>query len=363
MRAAIIGGGVIANAHAEALRSNGIELAAIITSNNETARIFAERWHVPHYGDDISVLYRLGIDSVHVCTPPRVHSSQVNELLNHNMHILCEKPLSVDVEDARLLAERACTSEYITALGLNVRYAPPITRMRNIVRSRDFGDILLIHGSYLQQFGLIPTPYSWRFNKTLAGKMRAVTEIGTHWFDLIQYLTGLHIMRVSAIFHTPSPQRYEVDAMLHKEETSSDSKAIWVQSEDTALIHLQFDNNSVGSLTLSQISQGRINRLCIEISGEQQSSWWNSEDATQLNWADRNGIHRELFPFGNNGFNDSIRQLVHDYYKSISEGKNSNTERLPNFKDGLQLALICEGVYKSAENNGAWIDIERASNL
>ena len=151
--------------------------------------------------------------------------------------------------------------------------------------------------------------------------------------------------------------------MLHKEETSSDSKAIWVQSEDTALIHLQFDNNSVGSLTLSQISQGRINRLCIEISGEQQSSWWNSEDATQLNWADRNGIHRELFPFGNNGFNDSIRQLVHDYYKSISEGKNSNTERLPNFKDGLQLALICEGVYKSAENNGAWIDIERASNL
>lgn len=362
MKAAIIGAGMIAQAHAEALRSNAIELEAVITSRKESARAFAERWNIPFHSDDLSLIHQLSIDSVHVCTPPLLHASSIRELLQHKKHVLCEKPLSTDVEEARELAMLANTSQQTTALGLNVRYAPTIDRMRSILHSEEFGDVVLIHGSYLQQFGLLPTQYSWRFNETFAGKTRATTEIGTHWLDLVQYLTGMRITRVSALFNTPSPIRYELGSLLHKEPPSHHAKRVQVTSEDVALVHFQLENHSFGSLVLSQVSAGRVNHLNVEISGEHQSLWWNSENYTQFNWGDREqGIHRELFPFGNNGFNDSVRHLVRDFYQTIENGGNGRPEKLPDFDDGLRLAILCEAIYQSAQQEGAWINVEEPS--
>lgn len=355
MKAAIIGTGNIANSHAEALRSSGIELVAAVDIHPENAETFAKRWNVPDFGTDPSILFKKDIDSVHICTPPTLHYEMAKQLIEHGKHVLCEKPLCLDENQAYQLAEKADRSKVITAVGLNVRYSPAIIRAKEIIQSDDFGSIHYVRGCYLQQFGILPSPHSWRFNKILAGEMRAITEIGTHWLDLVQHLSGSRIKRVSAIIDTVHPTRFVENGLMYEAPISNSSQQIKVDSEDIAMIHLQLSNGSFGSVILSQVSHGRVNHLEIEITGDKKSLWWNSEIPTELYSATKaNGIVKEIFAFGNNGFIDSIRNLVRDYYMTIANGKRNSDSNLPTFFEGAYLSAVCNAIYKSAVKGGVW---------
>lgn len=357
MKAGIWGAGNIANAHAEALRSSGVELAAVTAHNLETAKEFAERWRVPVYGTDPAIFEDEEIKSVHICTPPALRFSLIENLLKNNKHVLCEKPLSIDSDEAYELKKLAENSNLVTAVDLNVRYMSSSQKAKELLETADYGPIKLMHGTYLQQFEVLPTPYSWRHQAELAGRMHAVTEIGTHWLDLAQYLSSRKITRVNAIFSLSDP-RYVKDGLMHSSPQGDDSVEVDLQAEEIALVHIQFSDGSLGALTLSQISSGRMNHLEMEITGTKGNIWWDSTNPTLLyNATKEGGVIRECVPFGNNGFNDSIRKLIQDFYSAIENRDRPRPAALPTFADAAYLCAICDAIYQSAMKGGVWLDV------
>lgn len=359
MKAAILGSGNIANAHAEALRSSGVELAAVVSNRLESAESFSKKWNVPVFDNDLAILLKNDIQSVHICTPPNHHYTIAKQLIENGKHVLCEKPLCLNDDEAYDLVRLARSSHVVTALGLNVRYMPAVEKAKKTIQSQEFGAVRLVHGSYLQQFGILPVPYSWRFKQDSDVKMRTVTEIGTHWLDLVQYLCEMRITRVSALFDFVNPIRFVDEGITHGAPIGKDSMKIEIQTEDIALLQFQFSNGSFGSVILSQVSAGRENHLEIEIVGAGKSLWWDAETPNVLSVATKNGgISKEIFPFGNNGFNDSIRMLVQDFYTTIHMGQNSRPSNLPDFDDGAYLCKLCNAVYQSAASDGAWQTVD-----
>ena len=214
MKAAIIGGGFAGRVHAGALRSIGVEPYLIITTREETAKRFAEEMGIPNYrGADqggIEAAFAPEIDAVHVCTPPTSHAAIVEELLKHGKNVLCEKPVALDMEEARALmraekefagagnaADAAATARPVCALTYNVRFHLACQRAKELIQSGVFGRPILIHGNYMQEFHAFPAPYDWRYDPEIGGKMRAITEIGSHWIDLAQYISGKKVTAVS----------------------------------------------------------------------------------------------------------------------------------------------------------------------
>lgn len=349
-KAAILGSGWIAELHAKALHEAGIELWAIVSSRKERARAFAEKWNVPNYSTDFSLLYFPEIDCVHICTPPSRHGKAVRELLCRGKHILCEKPLSLDAKEAEELAFLAEEKGLLCAVGFNLRFYPACLKARELVRQKEFGRILLVHGSYLQEFGAEPAAYSWRYQDPL----HAVSEIGSHWLDLAQFISGEKIIGLNALFDRFQPVRFQKDGMIYL-RPEQDRSPIHVFSEDAAMLSLRFENGAIGSVALSELSHGRTNRLSIEITGEHQSLWWNSEDPQRLYLA-RKGERPESF-FLDGSFDQTFVSEFQSFYRDIGRGCASEAALYADFRDGTHNALLCTAAQKSADENATWMEV------
>lgn len=282
MRIAIVGCGNIANLHAGILKQMGEELILAIDYKEAIAKKFAENWDMPHYTTELSEIMTLDIDCVHICTPPTKHYEQIKFALENNKHVICEKPMCLNPVETRELMDLAKDKGLITAINFNVRFHQGCQEMQKQIASPLFGKPLLIHGRYLQAFHIMPTEYSWRYQEQLSGPMRATTEIGSHWIDLVRFLTGLEITDVSAQFANFHPTRYVSDSLMYKEATS-DSMLVTVKSEDAATVTFRFSNGAFGNLLLSEVSHGRHNSLSIEVTSDENSIWWDSEYPYQVN--------------------------------------------------------------------------------
>lgn len=333
MKTGIWGAGNIAHTHAEALKASGIAIGAVVDVSEEKARAFAEAYGIEAWGNDPALLLKEDITTVHVCTPPNLHYEMVSLLLDHKKNVLCEKPLCFDDREAEELEKKAREQGVHCAINLNVRFHMAWQKARKLVMSQDFGRVNLIHGSYLQEFNAFPAPLDWRYNTALAGQMRAVTEIGTHWLDIAQYISGLRITSLSASFGRLYPKRYvEGQNMFPDSDDGRRTEKIEVSSEDAACVSLKFENGAIGALLLSEVSQGKINRLSLEVTGEKKNLWWNSEDNNILNTAKKGeGVHSEIFGFGN-GFMDT-------------------------FREGMNVVKLCNAMLKSADSEGRWVDV------
>ena len=357
MQAAILGAGFIANLHAQALRTLNIKIKCIIDKNYNSAKEFAEKWSISEYGDDFKLLLSADIDCVHICTPPVFHFDTILQLIENGKNIICEKPLCLDSEQALYLAEAAEKSGSVCAASFNVRYHTANQYAKKLIASGDFGPIYLIHGSYLQEFHTLPTPMGWRYDTKLSGSMRAVTEIGSHWFDLAQYLSGKKITAVSANFGKFNPNRFLNDNIMYKDKPSENSSPITVSTEDAASISLRFEDGAIGNVLLSEVSHGRKNRLSIEITGYDKSLWWNSESSDRLHIAEKGGrSFEELFAF-ENGFAETFKKMFEAVYGEISSGLTA-VQGYPSFRDAARNVLICNAVYASASSDSKWVDIE-----
>lgn len=357
MRVAIVGCGNIANSHASALRNQKQTLALCVGRTLDKAEAFAKQWDVEKFSDRFEDALQADIDCIHICTPPTLHYMMAKKAMEAGKHVVCEKPLCLDSAQAKELWELSRKANTLAAVNYNVRYHDACQKARKIVRSEDFGKQLLIHGSYMQQFSLLPCDYMWRYIPEVGGKMRCVTEIGSHWFDLIRFITGLEITSVSADFGKFFPNRFLKDGMMYEEPVEG-STPLKVDSEDTATIMLRFSNGAKGVLLLSQLSHGRCNRVAFEISSARKSIWWNSEDPLKLNTANiATGINTNVNAFAG-GFPDTHASFFEQIYKALSAGEVLNSEKIPNFYDGYQNAAICEAVYESATNNSTWKDVK-----
>lgn len=358
MKAAIWGAGNIAHTHAEALQAVGVELAAVVDVTTEKARDFAQRWNVPVYGDDPTVLLTEDIDVVHVCTPPNLHFEMVSLLLKNKKHVLCEKPLCFENGQADELVRMAKENGCICAINFNVRFHMACQKAKNVVGDPSFGPVMLIHGNYLQEFNAFPAPLDWRYNPILAGRMRAVTEIGSHWTDIAQYISGRKIEAVSALFGRFNPTRMLDDNMMYPVGKHEGGEKIDVISEDAACINLKFSDGAIGTVTLSEISQGRINRITLEVTGENENLWWNSEDNNMLHTARKGGgVNTEVFGFGN-GFADTFRTLVSHYYAAVETGTVPEAPVYPDFSEGALIVKICNAILESADADGRWTAVK-----
>jgi predicted dehydrogenase len=365
MRCAIVGTGLIARTHAETLLAAGHRIACVVNPKLERARAFAREFGAERAAAEIGEALGPDADSVHICTPPALHYEEAKAALGAGKHLVCEKPLCLDPAQARELAALASSRGLVAAVVFNQRFHEACVRARALIAEGAIGEILLVRGSYLQEFHALPAPASWRYDPELAGPMRATTEIGSHWIDLARCWTGLEIEAVSATFGNFTPERRVAGGFMRSPSASAAGEPVAVGSEDAASISLRFSNGALGSLILSEVSHGRVNDLSLEVTGSEASLWWDSEEPYRLHRARKgSGVITETLAFGG-GFSDSFASLFGAVYRDIERAARGEPlgraePPYPDLGDGAANAAVCAAILESSGGGSAWVRVPAA---
>lgn len=382
IKVGIIGTGFIGPAHIEALRRLGyVDVVALADINEEVAKEKAELLYVEkYYGDYRNLLEDKEIQVVHICTPNYLHYQIAKEALLIGKHVICEKPLAMNSQEGEELIRIAKENNLVNAVHFNLRFYPLMHHLKKMIERGELGKIFAVNGSYQQDWLLYETDFNWRLLPEFGGKSRAVADIGSHWLDLIEFVTGLKVVEVFADFATFHPIRKKplkpVETYAGKLMNSDDYEDIEIKTEDYATVLLKFDNGAHGSMTVNQVAAGRKNRLYFEIYGSKKGVSWNSERPNELWIGRRDGSNeilmkdpslldsyaREIisYPGGHNeGFPDTIKQLFGKVYKYIlREGyKKGEVPDFPTFEDGQREIILCEAILESAYND-KWVKIK-----
>jgi predicted dehydrogenase len=375
----VAGTGFIGPAHIEGLRRNGIQVLALAERTAEKAESKAAELGIPRlYGSLDEMLADPDIDVVHLATPNYLHYPHARAALLAGKHVVCEKPLAMTSAEAAELVELAAEKRLVNAVNFNIRMYPLAQQARSMVQSGELGDLFILQGSYLQDWLLLPTDWNWRLEPGLGGTLRAVGDIGSHWLDLLTFITGLHVEEVYADFKTFHPIRKKparpVETYTGKILAPEDYVDQPINTEDYATILLHFENEVRGVLTVSQVSSGRKNRLFYEISGSKSSLAWDSERPNELWIGQRTGPNQTLlkdpsllspearavtsYPGGHNeGFPDTFKQLYAKVYNFILAGDFSKTPDFPTFEDGHYEMQLAEAIERSAREK-AWVNVK-----
>jgi predicted dehydrogenase len=380
---AIIGSGFMGAAHIDALRRvPGVNVAAISSIDRPRAAELARHFAIPHVFDDWrDLLQRPEIAAVHNCTPNNLHFEVNRALLEAGKHVLSEKPLTMTSDESAELVRLARDKGVVTAINFNYRGYPLIQQARGIVERGELGKVHLVHGHYLQDWLLYDTDYNWRLESGISGTSRAIADIGSHWFDLIQFVTGAKIKRVFAhlytVHQTRKKPKFEIETYKGKELGAIDDyDEVPIDTEDGGFVLLEFDNGIRGNLTVSQVSAGRKNRQWFEVDGSRSAICWNQEDPNNLWIGHRDKANEVLikdpslldpvartfahYPGGHpEGYPDGPRNLFRNLYRYIQEGKRPGQDaaNFPTFEDGHWEVRIVEAVLRSNERQ-AWVDVD-----
>ena len=249
------------------------------------------------YGDYQQLLADPEIQVVHNCTPNHLHFGVNRDILAAKKHVVSEKPLAMNSTESRELVRLAQQAGVVHAIDFNYRYMPLVQQARAMCQRGDVGRVLAIHGSYLQDWLFKETDWNWRLVPELSGDSRAVADVGSHWCDLIQFVTGLKIVRVMADLVTIHPVRkrpkVEVETYAGKVLTPEQLEDVKIGTEDYASVLLEFDSGAHGVLTVNQCAAGRKNRLYYEIDGANCGLAWDQETPNEL-WIGRRDGPNEL---------------------------------------------------------------------
>ena len=379
IKVGVIGTGFIGPAHIEALRRLGtIDVVGLAECSEDVARAKAEALGIErYYGDYRELLKQDEILSVHICSPNYLHYEMAKAALEAGKHVICEKPLAISAAEAEELVELAEQKGLVNVVNFNIRYYPLMRQLRLMVDKGDVGDILAVQGSYLQDWLFHPTDYNWRLEPEQSGQSRAIADIGSHWMDLIEYVTGLKIREVCADFATFHKIRKKplkpVETYAGKVLKPEDYEDVAINTEDYATVLFRFENDGRGVMTVNQVAAGRKNRLSFEIDGSKQAVAWESEAPNQIWIGQRDGnneikmrdpslVYPECvnlidYPGGHNeGFPDTFKQLFKEVYGRIA-GTKSGPVSYPTFRDGLRELLLCEKIMQSNQKM-AWVKVE-----
>ena len=379
IRTAIFGTGFMGRGHLEALRRvEHVEVAAIAGRNTVAARQLGSAFNVPRLSPE-AVLSDRTIQAVHLCTPNALHFSQAKAALLAGKHVLCEKPLAISAAEALELVELAAKRDLRNAVCHNLRCYPMVQQMRAMRDAGSLGEILVVQGAYSQDWLLYDTDWNWRVDSAAGGPSRCMADVGSHWFDIAEHLTGLRVTALCAdlqTFHKIRKQpRGPVETFANKLASESDTIDTPVDTEDMGAVIFRM-GRARGSMTASQVSAGRKNRLSIEIYGSKAGVAWDQERPDELwighrdsancivvkdpsllkpaarAYADLPGGHSE-------GYDDTFKQLFRRFYASIAD---ANAPRdYPQFTDGLRQLVILEAELASSRTR-AWIDLPATEN-
>jgi predicted dehydrogenase len=382
IKAAVIGTGFIGPAHVEALRRiGGVEVVAVASSDLARAKALAERYAIPKaYSGWKAVIADNEIQVVHNCTPNNLHFEINKAAILAGKHIVSEKPLTMNSKESAELVRLAATHGVVNAINFNYRFYPLIQHARAMVGKGELGEIYLVHGHYLQDWLYSDTDYNWRLETEISGASRAVADIGSHWCDLVQFITGLKIKSVFAdlvtIHKTRKKPKKVVETFKGKEEAvAQDYEEKSIKTEDAGIVMLQFDNGARGVFTVSQVSAGRKNREWFEVDGSKKAITWDQEEPNQL-WVGYREHPNEIiikdpslldetarkyahYPGGHpEGYPDGPKNLFMNVYNFIHDGKDLRKDQpdFPTFADGHWENKIIEAVLKSNKAK-KWVEV------
>ncbi len=377
LNAAVVGTGFIGPVHVEALGRAGVHVAGILGSTPEKSRAAAESLGIPRgYGSLDELLADENLNVVHLTSPNRFHFEQAKAVINAGKHVMCEKPLAMNSTESKELVMLAKQSSVVAGVAYNIRFYPLCHEVAARAASHELGEILHITGSYVQDWLLKETDFNWRVMAEDGGELRAVSDIGTHWLDLVQFISGQKIVAVCADLQTvhETRQRPIGGALTFSGEVAGETEPVSIQTEDAGSILLRFSGGSRGCLHVSQTTAGRKNCLRFEIAGSQQAVSWNSEQPNAL-WVghrdrpaetltrDPAMMHPQAatitnYPAGHcEGFPDTFKQLFNTFYGYIEAGDFSAPRPFPTFEDGHEEMLLCEAILKSTREQ-RWVDVE-----
>lgn len=368
---AIVGTGMIGAVHRRAALLAGAEVRGVAASSPQRAQEVAQAWNVAHaYRDIEEVVSDPQVQVVHVCTPNHLHRAMAQAALEAGKHVICEKPLATTLDDAQALAALAARTGLVATVPFVYRYHPVVREARARIAQGELGSLHLIHGSYLQDWLLDPASNNWRVDPSLGGTSRVFADIGSHWCDLVEWVSGERFAEVSAAFATVIAERGAVTGQSFTTPAAGGTTQA-VSSEDVATAMLRTSAGTLASLTVSQVSAGRHNRLWFEIDGARASVAFNQEDAERL-WIGRPDQREDSFvrgpgagsaeqrrlsvlPAGHaQGYGNCFEAFVADTYRAIA---GEQPEGLPTFDDGLRSARIVTRVIASARSR-AWMAID-----
>jgi predicted dehydrogenase len=378
LSAVVVGTGFIGPVHVEGLRRAGVHVAGIVGSSPDKSQLAAEQLGLPRsYATFDEVLADPTVDSVHLATPNRLHFAQAAAVLRGGKHVLCEKPLAMTSAETAELVRIAAQSGRAAGVAYNIRFYPLCHEAAARVAAGSLGDVLHVTGSYVQDWLLYDTDFNWRVLAEDGGDLRAVADIGTHWLDLVQFVTGRKLTAVSAdlktVHATRQCPRSGVETFSGKGSAPRETEPIAVTTDDCGCVMLRFDNGANGCLWVSQTTAGRKNCLRFEIAGSQKSFAWNSEAPNELWIGHRDRPNETLirdpalmsafarsvanYPGGHNeGFPDTFKQLFRSFYGYVAAGDFTAPPPFPTFADGHREVLLCEAVLRSARE-GRWVEV------
>ena len=380
LRAAVVGTGFIGPVHVEGLKRAGVEVLGILGSTAEKSAAAAKSLGLARaYKDFDEVISDADVDVVHIATPNRFHFEQASRVLRADKHVLCEKPLAMNSKESAELVQIAAQSGKAAAIAHNIRFYPICHEAAAQVASGKMGDVLHINGSYVQDWLLHETDFNWRVLAEDGGELRAVSDIGTHWLDLMQFISGNRVVAVCADLQTVHQTRRRpvggAETFSGKTETVTQTEPVNITTEDAGCILLKFDGGARGSLRVSQTTAGRKNSLKFEVAGSRQAIAWDSEQPNGLwighrdrpnEWLirdpalmDPSASSLASYPGGHNeGFPDTFKQLFRAFYGYIEQGDFSILGPYPTFEDGHHEILLCEAIIESHKQQ-CWVSVER----
>lgn len=374
----VVGLGFMGRTHIQSLRRLGVEVYGVAGIDENEAQKTASELSIPKwYKSFDEVIADSAVQVVHLCTPNNLHFSQAKQALLAGKHVLCEKPLAMSMTESAELAKLAKEKGLFTAVNYNLRFYPICQEAKARISAGDLGEPYLIHGAYLQDWLFLKNDWNWRLEPEQGGDLRVVADIGTHWMDLVTYLTGLSITEVMADFSIIHKTRLqpsdEVQTYSGKLEENRSTKEVAIRTEDVALILFRFSNGALGNVTLSQVSAGRKNMLWFEIGGSKSAMHWEQENPNELWMGFRDQPNQLLskdpslfhastraltgFPGGHaEGYPDTFVQVFKQFYTAIKTGKMPETGRFATFEDGHHEMELCEAIRISALEN-RWVKV------
>jgi predicted dehydrogenase len=371
VRTAIAGVGFIGAVHARSAllaggRLVGVAASSPASSERAAASLGAERG----FASAEELVTSADVDVVHICTPNNLHRPLAEAALAAGKHVICEKPLALDVSGAQALVDAAADAGRQAAVPFVYRYYPTVREARERVHAGGTGPVRIIHGNYLQDWLLHPEDDNWRVDEQLGGASRAFADIGSHWCDLAEFVTGHRITRVCARTLTAVPERARATSRAAFARGDGGGETRAVGTEDAAIVQFETDGGAIGATVISQVSAGRKNQLFLEISGAEESLAFNQEEPESL-WRGRREaatlIRRDaeamtpaaaryaVLPAGHpQGYADCFDAFVAEVYAAVRGGEAP--DGLPRFADGLRAARITEAVLTSAREE-RWVEV------
>jgi predicted dehydrogenase len=375
VRYAVVGAGFAGAAHVEALRRvPGVEVTWLVAGSDRHAADAAARLAVPSSsGDYRAVVEDAGVDVVDNCTPNHLHAEVTEAALAAGKHVLSEKPLAMDSEQTARLVDAAERAQLATGVCFNYRHFPMVVQARTMLAD---GRPHLIRGGYLQDWLLYDTDWNWRLLTELSGASRAVADIGSHWIDLVQHVTGRRMVRVFArlgrLHQTRRRPAGSVSTFQHGE---GGGEPLEVDTEDFATVMFDLDGGCPGVFTVSQVSPGMRNRLTLEIDTADACLAWNQERPNRLWIGHRDRPDESLprdpallspeaaalthYPAGHQeGWPDALANLVSEFTQDVlahREGRRRQS-RVASFAEADRVTRTVEAIVESGRS-GAWVTI------